>query len=144
MRYSDLIKEYRRLRSIREEKLALNQTSERAVTVHETDRIRILLIRQPDEPKRVRMDVEVVLPEKMWGLDANLAANDQISTNQPELRLSLEETILLFQYLLGLQKMGFLLDFIGDEGIWIASYCFDEEPSKTLFAQCQPPKLMTN
>jgi hypothetical protein len=144
MRYSDLIKEYRRLCSIREEKLALNQTFERAVTVHETDRIRILLIRQPGEPKRVRMDVEVVLPEKMWGLDDNLASNEQIPTNQPELRLSLEETILLFQYLLDLQNIGFLLDFFGDEGVWIASYCFDKEPSKTLFAQCQPPKLKAN
>jgi hypothetical protein len=144
MRYSDLIKEYWRLRSIREEELALNQTSEKSITVHETDRIRILLIRQADKANQVRMDVEVVLPEKIWGLDANLTVNKLSSPNQPELRLSLEEAILLFQYLLDLQKNGFQLDFYGDEGVWIASYLFDQEPTKILFTKCQPPKLKAN
>ncbi|MFX1509413.1 MAG: hypothetical protein ACFFBR_03810 [Promethearchaeota archaeon] len=139
-----MIKEYRRLRSIHEDELVFNQISEMAVTVQETNRIRILLVRQSDEPERIRMDIEVILPEKMWGLDANLSSNEMTTLNQPELRLTLEETILLFQYLLNLQTIGFNLDLFSDEGVWVASYYFDKEPSKTLFTQCKPPKLKAN
>ncbi len=39
MRYSNLIKEYRRLRSICEDELFSNQTFEKAVTMYETNQI---------------------------------------------------------------------------------------------------------
>lgn len=144
MRYSDLIKEYRRLRSIRGNKIAPNGVFENAVPVHETDRIRILLIRPPQQFRQIKMEVEISLPEKMWGLDANLTINEGASPNQSELRTSLEETIILFQYILDLQAAGFSLDYFSDEGVWIASYAFKKEPSKALFAQFKPPKNKVN
>jgi hypothetical protein len=90
------------------------------------------------------MEVEIILPKKMWGLDANLTINKWSSPNHEELRMSLEETIILFQYILDLQAAGFCLDYIGDEGVWIASYAFEKEPSKTLFTQFKPPKIKAN
>ena len=144
MRYSDLIKEYRRLCSFRGTHFVPNGVSENAVPVHETNRIRILLIRTPQQPRQIKMEVEISLPERMWGLDANLTINEWSSPIQSELRMSLEETIILFQYILDLQAAGFRLDYFGDEGVLIASYSFDKEPSKALFAQFKPPKVKAN
>ncbi len=144
MRYSDLIKEYRRLRSFRGNHFAPNGVCESSVPVHETDRIRILLIQHPQQPRQIKLEVEITLPERMWGLNANLTINEWSSPNQSELRMSLEETIILFQYILNLQAAGFSLDYFGDEGVWIASYAFEKEPSKALFAQFKPPKIKAN
>ncbi|MFX1577424.1 MAG: hypothetical protein ACFFCF_09620 [Promethearchaeota archaeon] len=144
MRYSDLIKEYRKLCSIRGPDLAQIGVIEKAVPIHETDRIRILLVRKPQKSSPVRLEVEITLPERIWGLNANLSSNKFSSPNQSELRLSLEEMIILFRYILNLQAAGFNLDFFSDEGVWIASYNLTKEPSKALFAQCKPPKLKVN
>ena len=144
MRYSDLIKEYRRLRAIEANQFTLNGVSEQTVPVYENNRIRILLVRKPEEPNHIRMEVEVTLPEEMWGLNATLSFNELPSSHQFALRISLEEMITLFQYLLSLQKIGFQLDFFSTEGVWVASYDFKKEPSKTLFTRCKPPKMKVN
>jgi hypothetical protein len=144
MRYSDLIKEYRQLRSFRKNKFAPNGVFENAVPVHETDRIRILLIRHQKQPRQIKMEIEITLPERMWGLDANLTINERSSPNQSDLRMSLEETIILFQYIIDLQAAGFSLDYFNDEGVWVASYAFEKEPTKTLFARFKPPKITAN
>lgn len=144
MRYSDLIKEYRRLRAIEANAFTLNGVAEKAVPVYETNRIRILLVRKSEAPHNIRMEVEVTLPEEMWGLNATISSTELPSPYQPTLRISLEEMITLFQYLLDLQGNGFQLDFFSTEGFWVASYEFEKEPSKTLFTRCKPPKAKTN
>lgn len=144
MRYSDLIKEYRQLRSIRGNELAQKGVSEKVALLHETDRIRILLVCKPKDPGNIRMEVEVSLPDDMWGFDANFSSNKLSYPNQPALQLSLKELITLFQYLINLQEAGFQLAFFSTEGVWVASYDFDQEPSKTLFAKFKPPCLRVN
>ena len=144
MRYSDLIQDYRKLRSIRANAFTQSGFSEKFVLLHDTDRIRILLVRKSGDPNRIRMEVEVTLPEEMWGLDANFTSNELPSSHQPDLRMSLEDMITLFQYLIDLQKAGFQLSFFSTEGVWVASYVFDKEPSKALFTQCKPPTLRAN
>jgi hypothetical protein len=52
--------------------------------------------------------------------------------------------VLLFQYLLQLQQAGFTLDFFGEEGLWIACYSIEQEPTKALFSSFKPPKIKAN
>jgi hypothetical protein len=143
MRYSDLIKKYRRLHSIRANTFIRNGVSEKAVSVHETDQIRIILVRKLKDPDSIRMEVEVMLPEELWGLEADFT-NEFPSSYQPALRMSLEDMIVLFQYLINLQKTGFHLDFYSTEGVWVASYDFEKEPSKSLFTRVKPPRTRAN
>jgi hypothetical protein len=144
MRYSDLIKEYRRLHSIRANAFIQNGVSEKAVSIHETDQIRILLVRKFKDPDSIRMEVEVMLSEELWGLEADFFSNEFSSSDQSALRMSLEDMIILFQYLIDLQKAGFHLDFYSTEGVWVASYDFDKEPSKNLFTRLKPPGTRAN
>ncbi len=139
MKYSDLIKEYRQLLSLRVDDFVKYGLSEKTITIHETDQIRIILVRKPEEPQLIKMEIEITLPEQIWGLDANLTSNEFSSPDQPQLRVSLEEILMLFQYLLALQKAGFNLDFFDEEGIWVASCEIDEEPSKAFFTKFKPP-----
>lgn len=144
MRYSDLIKAYRRLVAMQPDQLISKEVQERVVNIYENDRIRILLVRTPEAPDTVKMEVEVALRDRIWGLDANYFTDDLTTPNQSTIRTSLEEMVLLFQYLLQLQQAGFTLDFYGEEGLWIACYHIDKEPSKTLFSSFQPPKIKAN
>lgn len=144
MRYSDLIKAYRRLAAIQPDQLISQEVPERVVNLYENNRIRILLVRTPEAPEAVRMEIEVALPDRIWGLDANYFSDDLTTPDQPAIRTSLEEMVLLFQYLLQLQQAGFTLDFFGEEGLWIACYLIDQAPSKTLFSSFLPPKIKAN
>lgn len=144
MRYSDLIKEYRRLVAIQPDQLISQEEPERVVSLYETDQIRILLVRTTEAPDTVKMEIEVALPDRIWGLDANYFPDNLTTPDQPAIRTSLEEMVLLFQYLLQLQQSGFKLDFFAEEGLWIACYNIDQEPSKTLFSSFQPPRIKEN
>ena len=144
MRYSDLIKEYRRLVAIQPDQLITPETPERVITVYENGRIRILLVRTPKAPDTVKMEIEVALPDRIWGLDANYFSDDYSLPDQSAIRMSLEKMVLLFQYLLQLQKAGFLLDFFGEEGLWIACYLMKQEPTKEFFTLSQPPEIKSN
>ncbi len=144
MRYSDLIKEYRRLIAMQPDQLISQEVPERVVNLYENDRIRILLVRTSEAPEIVKMEIEVALPDRIWGLDANYFSDNLTAPDQPAIRTSLEEMVLLFQYLLQLQQAGFTLDFLGEEGLWIACYHINQEPSKTLFSSFQPPKSKAN
>jgi hypothetical protein len=126
------------------DQLISKEVQERVVNIYENDRIRILLVRTPEAPDTVKMEVEVALRDRIWGLDANYFTDDLTTPNQSTIRTSLEEMVLLFQYLLQLQQAGFTLDFYGEEGLWIACYHIDKEPSKTLFSSFQPPKIKAN
>lgn len=114
---------------------------ERVVNLLENDRIRILLVRTFEAPDIVTMEIEVALPDRIWGLDANYFSDDLTAPDQPAIRTSLEEMVLLFQYLLKLQKAGFTLDFYGEEGLFIACYHIDKAPSKSLYFAFRPPQI---
>lgn len=144
MRYSDLIKEYRRLAAMQPDQLISQEVPERVVNLYENDRIRILLVRTPEAPETVKMEIEVVFPDRIWGLDANYFSDNLVTSDQSAIRSSLEEMVLLSIYLLQLQQAGFTLNFFGEEGLWIAYYQIDQEPSKTLFSSFQPPKIKAN
>lgn len=144
MRYSDLIKEYRRLIAIQSDQLISQEVPERVVNLYETDRIRILLVRDPEALDTVKMEIEVALPNRIWGLDANYFSDELKTPDQPAIRTSLEVMVLLFQYLLQLQQAGFTLDFFGEEGLWIACYHIKQEPTKTLYTQFKPPQVKAN
>ena len=144
MRYSDLIKEYRRLVAIQPDQLISQEVPERVVNLYENNRIRILLVRTPEAPDAVKMEIEVALPDRIWGLNANYFSDGLTTPDQSAIRSSLEEMVLLFQYLLQLQQAGFSLDFFGEEGLWIACYIIDKKPSKILFSSFQPPQIKAN
>ncbi|MFX1341241.1 MAG: hypothetical protein ACFFAL_00960 [Promethearchaeota archaeon] len=141
MRYSDLIKEYRRLVAMQPDQLISQEVPERVVNLYENDRIRILLVRTPKTPDTVKMEIEVALPNRIWGLDANYFSDDLTTSDQSSIRTLLEEVVLLFQYLLKLQQIGFTLDFYGEEGLWTACYSINQEPSKTLYFAFHPPQI---
>ncbi|MDO8124011.1 MAG: hypothetical protein Q6364_06495 [Candidatus Hermodarchaeota archaeon] len=144
MRYSDLIKEYRRLVAIQPDQLISQEEPERVVNLYENDRIRILLLRTPEAPDTVKLEIEIALPDRIWGLDANYFSDAITTPDQPSICTSLQEMVLLFQYLLKLQKAGFTLDFYGEEGLFIACYYIDKTPSKTLYLAFQPPQIKAN
>jgi hypothetical protein len=144
MRYSDLIKEYRRLVAIQPHQLISQEVPERVVNLYQNNRIRILLIRTTAAPDAVKMEIEVALPNRIWGLDANYFSDDLTTQDQSAIRTSLEEMVLLFQYLLHLQDAGFTLDFYGEEGLWIACYLIKNEPTKAIFSLFKPPTIKDN
>ena len=141
MRFSDLVKKYQRLHAIRTSPFC-DETAEETVLVHETDRIRILLVRSL-RTQKIRMEVEVNILRQMCGLNGNFTTNQFSSDNQPALQRFLREMIMLFQYLLDLHEFGFHLDFFSDESVWIASYDMDQAPDKRFFTQVQPPSTLT-
>ena len=132
------------MRSIRAATFTRDGVAEKTVPIHETNQIRILLVRKSKDRSHIRIEIEVTLPEELSELDTSFNANVPFSPHQPALRMSLEDLVTLFQYLIDLQKAGFQLDFFSTEGVWVASYTFDKEPNKALFTKFKPPKTRIN
>jgi hypothetical protein len=140
MRYSEFVKGYRQLQSKNSITLFPSGLTEYVIPIYENQYTRILLLKEKKAPDTVRIEIEVNLPQWMWGLSANQYTNG-FYPNQRTLQRTLEEMIRLFQYLLKLQQAGFKLDFIKDEGIWIAFFDLTAEPTNTFYRQLKPPEI---
>ena len=108
--------------------------------VYENHYTRILLLKKKIEQKTTRIEIEVSLPLWMWELTTNQNTGD-FTPNQRTFQCALNEMISLFQYLLQLQAIGFKLDFIHEEGIWVAGYILDKEPTYKFYKQLIPPRI---
>jgi hypothetical protein len=137
MQYSEFIQEYRQLQTKKPHILFPNGLDEHAIPIYENQNTRIILLKKKIKLDTVRIEIEVSLPSWMWGLSANQYVNE-FFLNQPVYIQALEEMIHLFQYLLRLQKTGFKLDFINDEGIWVAWFDLESEPTEGFFLQLLP------
>ena len=108
--------------------------------VYENYYTRILLLKKKIEQDTTRIEIEVSLPLWMWELTTNQNTGD-FTPNQRTFQCALNEMISLFQYLLQLQAIGFKLDFIHEEGIWVAWYILDTEPTYKFYKQLIPPRI---
>jgi hypothetical protein len=141
LKFVDLIEAYRQLRSCDSDSFFPRGMPEKIAPIYENDQIRILLLRTIDEPEKIRVEVEVTMPEQLQEFNAMLLSDELDSSDQAGLSNALEVTILLFQYMLRLQKIGFYLGFFSEENVWNASYVLETRPTKGFFSRLQPPRI---
>jgi hypothetical protein len=99
-----------------------NEEGECTSSFFENDWLRMLIVRTPENPNIVSIEVEVSLPAQKT---RNLVS-------------VLKEVNDHNQFLLRLSDMGFELDLIGFECMWTASKIFEEIPDITVFEALAP------
>ena len=139
MRYRDLVEAYGQLRSSGADSLFVNGVPEKVVSILETQRIRVLLLRLVDNPDKIKLEVEVTVPEQLQEFNDSLPSDEPESSDQSDLCNALEVTVILYQYLIQLRQTGFFLEFFREEGVWIASFELEIVPTKGFFSQIKPP-----
>jgi hypothetical protein len=139
MPHSDVVKAYQRLSTLTPETRFSESCTERTVKVYETPHTRIHLLRVPDAPEQVKVEVEVSLPDPLWGLAKTAKTGEPATPNQQVLCHTLKSLILLHQYLLLLHNAGFTLELVSEEQLWIASLELAEPPTTRLYTLLTPP-----
>ena len=97
----------------------------------QSDWVRILLVRNIDNPECTTIEIESSLPLHIQGEYKNI--EDGLKT-----RDLLNGMISTLEYLLRLQEAGFTLDIIGQDCMWTAYYEFDSLPGEKFFHQLIP------
>ena len=100
-------------------------------TLYQNDWIRILVVRDVDNPKITTIEVESSLPLRIKGEPKEV--DDVIRTRE-----LLEGMIKALKYLLRLQDTGFSLDIIGQDCMWTAYMEFDALPDQDIFQLLHP------
>jgi len=99
--------------------------------LHQNDWIRILLVRNVENPEITTIEVESSLPLRVKG--EHIEVEDAVQTCQ-----LLEGMIDTLKYLLRLQESGFKLDIIGQDCMWTAYMEFDVMPDEEIFQVLLP------
>ena len=99
---------------------------EMVLTLFQNDWIRMMLIRNIDNPELITFEIESSLPLRTQGIHNN--PDDALHA-----RKTIQGMIEALQYLLLLQDLGFSLDIIGQDCMWTAYLEFQEAPNKEFF-----------
>ncbi|MFW9954430.1 MAG: hypothetical protein ACFFD3_07740 [Candidatus Thorarchaeota archaeon] len=110
----------------------LNDVDEVISTLYQDDWLRILVIRQVENPSLVTIEVESSLPVMAHG---NPPRNDA----NPNATALLNGMIRTLEYLLNLQRNHFSLDIIGQDCMWTAYREFEGQPDEDIFRILTPP-----
>ena len=97
----------------------------------QSDWVRILLVRNVENPNWTTLEIESSLPARIQGEHKN--ADDGL-----EIRELLTGMIKTLEYLIRLQEAGFTLDIIGQDCMWTAYLEFDTLPDAALFQMLLP------
>ncbi|MFW9918142.1 MAG: hypothetical protein ACFFED_00935 [Candidatus Thorarchaeota archaeon] len=97
----------------------------------QSDWVRILLVRNIDNPDWTTIEIESSLPLRVQGEHKNIAGG-------LETRELLNGMIQTLEYLLRLQDAGFSLDIIGQDCMWTAFLEFDALPAQSFFEALIP------
>ena len=137
---NDLRERFMELISLDVEPLETNDDEEYHQTLCETEWVRILLIRGEETTDKVKLEVEMALPQwskSWWGRDKE----DNSSEEQSQVKELLCCTKTHIDYILTLQEAGFLVELVGREFLCTASIEFESTILKdsTLFEVLVPP-----
>jgi len=110
------------------DEIEFNEDEESLSVLYENTWLRILLIKLKESPEQFSIDVEFSMP----------TLEEKSSTDAYQiLTLSLH----YLEYIQSLNKMGFSLEVIGQDWLWIASRSFTETPNAEIFERLIPPLL---
>ncbi len=113
----------------------LKSEDEECISIlYENDWVRILGVRNTDNPEEKRIEVEVSLP-----LGSVSTPLDDITGIEVE--SFIQNLIKHLEYLLSLADSGFTLDVMTREGIYTAHLELENSPSDTMFDVLLPPTL---
>ena len=133
MDYSGFVKAYERF--LTEDTAApIRASYEKVETIHETDWVQILLVREITNDIEVKLVVEVSFPTWMQTLSLTRSSTEAEGDHTSRLRSVLHELIIHLEYLLKLAEAGFRLGVIVEEGFWTAWTRLSTCPSQQLFA----------
>lgn len=116
-----------------------NESGETVEILHQTNSMRILVIRESVNPQTVSLEVEVWLPNRNPNTLDTESEKTETEREDEDLSTTLSRMINHLQYLLKLQQSGFTLDVIKHDCLWTASKSLSETPSRALFELLIPP-----
>lgn len=137
MQAAELMVRYQKVVKTAPSSEALEAAGEVIVVLHKTRWTRILLVWRADEREKIFIEVEVSLPKaaKQISETGTLTCGDE----EGEMGEMLSDFMRHQQYLLRLEKVGFVLDVIRQDCLWTASGVFREEPDREVFELLLPP-----
>lgn len=127
-----LLEKYHKLMQVPLSSNDVNDAQESVTALYQDDWVRILLVRQLDNPDEFTIEVESSLPMLVKG---------EPSMNEGTIiaRDLLHGMIRTLEYLLNLEKIGFNLDIIGQDCMWTAYKAFYTDPDDSVFDAITPP-----
>ena len=125
MKPLDMREGYRRFVASSLSKVDPGAASGTPFKLHSTEWIRILLVQGADETY-LTIEVELSLPERT-------------DPEQAQLVQMISVMIAHLEYMLRLHKVGFVIDLVGEDCLWTASFDAQEEPDYTIFESLIPP-----
>ncbi|MGY5852231.1 MAG: hypothetical protein RTU92_01535 [Candidatus Thorarchaeota archaeon] len=120
---TELMERYKQIVAVPPEPSNFNEEGECTSSFFENKWLRMLLVRTPENPNIVSIEVEVSLSEQK--------TRDFVTV--------LREVIEHNEFLLRLSDLGFELDLIGFECMWTASKSFETMPDISVFKALVPP-----
>jgi len=108
----------------------VGSTGERLSVLNRTDWLQILLLRFPENPEVLTIEVEVFMP-----------SGPRPESDSKRLKKMPLTMIAHMEYLIGLVDAGFSLDVSGEECLWVASKNFKGLPSSDIAQILLPPSL---
>jgi len=139
VKYSDLLKAYHQLLVVPQAQVIDDEKSSSVVPLYETESLRILMIRTGTDEHAVRVETEVNFPLQVPDLNSIQDIN-QDPIQDKVLKPLLEEMQVHLDYLRILSDAGFRLEFMGEEGVWVASYLLKKPPTRELYSLLKPPE----
>lgn len=112
-------------------------TTEVVFLLYKTDWVRIFVSRDITNSKAVVIDVEVSVPSIESSGTSSTKLDKGISI---EIRSLLETFNEHIKYILALERSGFLIDFIGNGCLLLATKCFENKPNPEIFRLLSPPQ----
>ena len=116
-----------------------NESGESVSTLYQSSSLRILLVRTPEEPEYVSVEVEVWLPSFNSENESDETPNSNGDFENERLGVILGQMISHLSYLLKLHQSGFMLDVIKHDCLWTASKSFSKLPTRMMFEHLLPP-----
>ena len=116
-----------------------NESGESVATLYQSSSLRILLVRNSEDPETVSVEVEVWLPSFNSANESDEAPNSEGDLENNQLGVILGQMINHLSYLLKLHQSGFVLDVIKHDCLWTASKSFLKPPTRMMFEHLLPP-----
>ena len=132
----EMASKYAELMKAPVDEATVNENGESLSTLCQSEWVRILVIRRPEIPDHVTIEVEISLPSPVaHTTDADRSDSD-VKDNGTDL---LHHAIEHLHYLSRLRNNGFALDVVGQECLWTAFRDFTEAPAPDVFDLLKPP-----
>jgi hypothetical protein len=132
----EMANKYAELMDAPVDEATVNENGESLSTLCQSEWVRILVIRRPDTPEHVTIEIEISLPSPAVHATGADGTDSGAKDNGTDL---LHQAIEHLHYLSRLRNNGFTLDVVGQECLWTAFRDFSEPPASAVFDLLRPP-----